>query len=57
MMDKKGTDGIRCVFCGKLALKDTYPPVCEDHLELNKTASDMATLDSIEQDGRIWDRG
>lgn len=56
-MDKKGTDGIRCVFCGKLALKDTYPPVCEDHLELNKTASDMATLDSIEQDGRIWDRG
>jgi hypothetical protein len=57
MIDKKSTDGIRCVFCGAPATAGTNPPVCSDHLKLNKTAEDMDTLDSIEQDDRIWNRG
>lgn len=57
MIDKKSTDGIRCVFCGKSAIKDTDPPVCEEHSKLQKNASEADTLDSIEQDDRIWNRG
>lgn len=57
MMDKKGTEGIKCVFCGNPAIKDTYPPVCTEHAGMDKTASEGDTLASIEQDDRIWNRG
>ena len=57
MMDKKSNEGLRCVICGSPAILDTDPPVCKEHSKLNKQASAQDTLDSIEQDGSIWDRG
>lgn len=57
MMDKKSNEGLRCVICGSPAIIDTDPPVCKEHLKLDKQASVNDTLDSIEQDGSIWDRG
>ena len=57
MMDKKSNEGLRCIVCGAPAIIDTDPPVCKEHSRLGKQASEVETLDSIEQDDRIWDRG
>lgn len=57
MMDKKSNEGLRCVVCGSPAMAHTDPPVCKEHVNMSKQASLKDTLDSIEQDGSIWDRG
>ena len=57
MMDKKSNEGLRCIVCGAPAIIDTDPPVCKEHSRLDKQASEVETLDSIEQDDRIWNRG
>lgn len=57
MMDKRSNDGLRCVVCGAPAVPGTNPPACEEHIKLDKKASDVDTLDAIEQDDRIWNRG
>lgn len=56
MMDKKSTDGVHCVYCGSTSVVSFDPPVCDECIKLNKTASDNDTLASIEQDDSIWDR-
>ena len=56
MMDKKSNEGLHCVYCGSSKLVSFDPPVCDECVKLNKTASDKDTLASIEQDDSIWDR-
>lgn len=53
-MDKCSSDHILCRYCDKEAIPDTYPPVCADHVELSKTASEGSTLKELENDHSIW---
>ena len=40
---------VQCTYCQEPALKDTEPPVCEKHRELNKKASEgPATLKELD---------
>jgi hypothetical protein len=40
MMDKKSNENIPCTYCDKDAIPGTEPPVCKDHLEQRKEASE-----------------
>lgn len=56
MIDKKSNEGMVCIYCGEPAIKDTDPPVCVHHKTLNKSASELDTLDSVSQDPGIWSK-
>lgn len=47
-MIKQSNKGIPCTYCDKKAIKDTDPPVCEEHKKMNKKASKDLTLKELE---------
>ena len=48
-MEKTGKLNIPCTYCDKDALPDTDPPVCEEHLNMQKNAHMAgATLKELE---------
>ena len=53
-MDKNGKLGMRCTYCERPAVPDTDPPVCSEHADMDKTASDKSSLKGVSQDGSIW---
>lgn len=48
MMDKNAAEHLLCIYCDKEALPDTDPPVCADHIKLDKKASEPATIKELE---------
>lgn len=53
-MEKNGKISMACTYCQKPAVKDTFPPVCEDHRMVKKSSKDSPkTLRELEvKDGK-----
>jgi len=49
-MDKNSAEHIPCTYCSKDALINTYPPVCEEHLNTKQASdnSEPTTLKELE---------
>jgi hypothetical protein len=42
MISKTSAEYIRCIYCSKLAVEGSEPPLCEDHLKLVKEGAEQA---------------
>lgn len=52
-MDKTGKENIPCTYCGNDAVDGTYPPVCEEHLAMQKTASEDKSMKELDADADV----
>lgn len=49
-MKKISNQNMVCTYCDKDAIQDTNPPVCEEHINIGKKATEDKTLKELENE-------